>query len=120
MTKYVKGDQVRVHATKFNGTVDELGLQFRERWARDGNGEWCYGKVSFVFKKRSRTPQKYIILYHDGTTMESLEKNIEMAPDETDDGDTESEEEDERNRYERGLHADDREEDSDYEDNEDI
>ena len=27
---------MRVHATKFNGIVDELGLQFSERWERDG------------------------------------------------------------------------------------
>jgi hypothetical protein len=30
-------------------------------------GEWCYGKISFVFKKKSRMPQKYRIKYHEGT-----------------------------------------------------
>jgi hypothetical protein len=113
MSKFVKDDQARVHATKINGIIDELGLQFSERWARDGNGEWWYGKISFVFKKKSRSPQKYRILYHDGTTVGSLEEDIEMAPDETDDGDTESEE-DERDRCERELQVDDREEDEDY------
>ncbi len=98
---------MRVHATKFNGIVDELGLQFSERWARDGNGEWFNGKISFVFKKQSRSPQKYRILYHDGTTMASLEEDIEMAPVETDDDDTESEGEI-RDRRERELHVDDR------------
>ena len=120
MSKFVKGDQVRVHATKFNGIVDELGLQFSERWARDGNGEWCHGKISFVYAKKSRAPQKYRILYHDGTTMTALENDIEMAPDEEDDGDTESEGAI-RDRAELELHVDDREEHSDstYEDNED-
>ena len=33
-TKYVKGDEVRAHATKFDGEGkrDELGLKFSERW----------------------------------------------------------------------------------------
>ena len=112
---------MRVNATKFNGIVDELGLQFSERWARDGNGEWCYGKNSFVFVKRSRAPQKYRILYHDGTTMTGLEKDIEMAPDATDDSETASEGAI-RDRAELELNVDDREEDSDpdYEDQEDI
>jgi hypothetical protein len=80
VSKFVKGDQVRVHATKFDGIIDELGLSFSARWARDNNGEWCYGKISFVYKKKSREAQKYRILYHDGTTMLSLEAEIEKAP----------------------------------------
>ena len=112
---------MRVNATKFNGIVDELGLQFSERWARDGNGEWCYGKISFVFVKRSRAPQKYRILYHDGTTMTGLEKDIEMAPDATDESETASEGAI-RDRAEMELNVEDREEESDpdYEDQEDI
>jgi hypothetical protein len=44
-TKHVKGDEVRVHATKFDGEgeTDELGLKWSEKWLRDGHGEWCYG-----------------------------------------------------------------------------
>ncbi len=58
-----------MHATQFDGEGerDELGLTFSEKWLRDGNGEWCYGKISYVFVKKSRQPQKYRILYHDGT-----------------------------------------------------
>jgi hypothetical protein len=68
-SKFAKGDEVRVHATKFDGEgeTDELGLKWSERWLRDGNGEWCYGKISFVFKKKIRMPQKYRIKYHEGT-----------------------------------------------------
>jgi hypothetical protein len=83
-TKFAKGNEVRVHAKKFDGEgeTDELGLKWSERWLRDGHGEWCYGKTSFVFKKKIRQPQKYRIKYHEGTVMESLEADIEMAPQE--------------------------------------
>ena len=86
---------MRVRATKFDGEGerDELGLTFSEKWLRDGNGEWCYGKISFVYKKQSRKAQKYRILYHEGTTMESLEGDIEMAPEDDEVSVSETEEE---------------------------
>ena len=109
MTKFAKGDQVRVRATKFDGAGerDELGLTFSEKWLRDGNGEWCYGEISFVYKKKSRQPQKYRILYNEGTSMESLEGDIEMAPDNVDETDSEDTVE------ETGLTVDEREEEGD-------
>ena len=57
MSKFAKNNQVRVRATKFDGEGDrdELGLTFSEKWLRDGNGEWCYGKISFVYKKKKQT-----------------------------------------------------------------
>ncbi len=86
---------MRVRATKFDGAGerDELGLTFSEKWLRDGNGEWCYGKISFVYRKKSRMAQKYIILYHEGTSMESLEGEIEMAPEDDEESMSETEEE---------------------------
>ena len=108
MTKFVKGDQVRVHGTKFDGIIDELGLSFSQRWARDGNGEWCYGKISYVYKKIGRQPQKYRILYHDGTSMPGVEADIERAP-ESDIASSSIDSE-----AEREVQVDDREEDSDY------
>jgi hypothetical protein len=111
-TKFAKGDEVRVDAKKFDGEgeLDEVGLKFSERWLRDGNGVWCYGKISFIFKKQSRQPQKYRIKYHEGTVMESLEADIEMAPEEEDEDDTSLIEREERE--DRGaLNIDDRVED---------
>ena len=37
ITKFVKGDEVRVDAKKFDGEgeLDELGLKFSERWLRE-------------------------------------------------------------------------------------
>ena len=83
MTKFKKGDLVRVHAKHFNapdGGTNDNGLTFQENWEREGNGEWCHGKVSFVYWKKSREAQKYRILYDDGSTMESLEDNMEASP----------------------------------------
>jgi hypothetical protein len=111
-TKFVKGDQVRVHATKSNGIIDELGLRFSERWTRDGHGEWCYGKISLVYKKKiGRQPQKYRILYHEGTSMVGIEADIERAP-ENDLELSVSDPDDARTE----LQVDDREEDSPYSD----
>ncbi len=76
------------------------------RLLRDGNGVWCYGKISFVFKKRSRQTQKYRIKYHEGTVMECLEADIEMAPEEEEAPDETSSEE-----VGEELSVDDREED---------
>jgi hypothetical protein len=83
MTKFKKNDLVRVHAKHFNapdGGTNDNGLTFEENWAREGNGEWCHGRVSFVYRKKSRESQKYRILYDDGTTMESLEEHMEASP----------------------------------------
>jgi hypothetical protein len=105
---------VRVHATKFDGEGerDELDMLWSERWAHDMKWEWCYGKIIYVFKKQSRRPQKYRIKYHEGTSMESLEADIELAPDEVDEEDASSIEREERQEREE-LSLDDREEDED-------
>jgi hypothetical protein len=81
-TKYVKGDDVRVRADKFDGTgeKDGLNMTWSERWLHDGNGERCLGKISFVFRKQRGKPQKYRIRYHEGTVMECLEKDIQRTP----------------------------------------
>jgi hypothetical protein len=54
MTKFAKGDLVRVLASKFHGdeeNVDELGMKYSERQLHVGKGAWCYGKISVVFKR---------------------------------------------------------------------
>ncbi len=103
---------MRVHATKFDGDEkrDDLGLKWSEKWLRDGNGEWCYGKVSFIFKKKPRMPQKYRIKYHEGTVMEILETDIEVAPEEEAEDETSSVDRQAREDREE-LSLDDREED---------
>ncbi len=82
---------VRVHATRFNapnGGTNDNGLTFSQNWEKEGNGEWCYGRVTFVYKKKSRQPQKYRIHYNEGTTMVSEENHMEAAPEgESDDED---------------------------------
>ena len=44
------GDRVKVRATRFdNETRDRNRLLFSEKWAADGNGEWCFGVVAHVY-----------------------------------------------------------------------
>ncbi len=54
-TKFKKDDLVRVHATRFNapnGGKNDNGLTFSENWEKEGKGEWCHGRVTFVYKKK--------------------------------------------------------------------
>jgi hypothetical protein len=113
MTKFAKGDLVRVLASKFDGdegNVDELGMKYSERQLHDGKGAWCYGKISVVYKKQSRLPQKYKIKYHEGGSMNCLEADIEMAPEEEEDP---RERRDSESEAEVELHVEDRDEDDD-------
>jgi hypothetical protein len=57
MKKFAKGDVVRVHASKFDGdadNADELGLTYSQKMLHDKKGEWCHGRISLVFTKKSR------------------------------------------------------------------
>ena len=81
----------------------------------DGNGEWCYGKTCFVFAKKPRQAQKYRIKYHEGSTMEAVEADIEVAPEE--DAEDESRSADREAREDREeLRLEDREEENDEDD----
>ncbi len=69
--------------------------------------------VLFVFKKTPRQPQKYGIKYYEGTVMESIETDIEMAPtEEQTENETSSVEREEREDREQ-LGLEDRDEDDD-------
>ena len=77
---FKKGDRVKLKATLFdNGKRDRNGLLFSEDWLAKGNGEWCYGTVSFVYVKKGRQAQKYRVKYDGGQTMTSLEDQMEVA-----------------------------------------
>jgi hypothetical protein len=65
-------------------------------------------------KKQARMPQKYRIKHHEGTVMESLEADIEMAPEEEDEDETSSIEREAQEDQEE-LRLDDREDDDDFE-----
>lgn len=114
---------MRVHATKFDGDgeeddtedTDKAVEKWSEKWRREGNGEWCYGKVTFVFRKKPRQPQKYRIKYHEGTVMESLETDIELAPEEEAEDETSSAER-QLGEDENQLRLEDREEEPDEDD----
>ncbi len=66
MPKYSKGDRVKVRTTRFdNETRDRNGLSFSEKWAADGNGEWCFEVVAHVYAVKGRRVQTYRIKYDD-------------------------------------------------------
>ncbi len=67
---------------------DKNGRDLLKIGERRGMGEWCPGRVTFVYKKKSRQPQKYRILYDEGTVMEILEEHMEAAGE----GDSDNEE----------------------------
>ena len=93
MPQFAKGDRVRVSAVRFdNDTRDRNGLTFSEKWAADGNGEWCYGNVVHVYKVKGRQQQTYKVKYDDGTSMVSAEMHLETVLDHEDSDDALSEE----------------------------
>jgi hypothetical protein len=85
MPRYSKGDRVRAKATLFDGeeTRDRNGLLFSEKWDADGNAEWCYGTMSFVYARRGRRCQLYRVKYDEGTVMQAEDSHLELAKDES-------------------------------------
>ena len=76
---------MKVRATRFdNETRDRNGLSFSEKWAADGNGEWCFGVVAHVYIVKGRRVQTYRIKYDDGSNMVSSEDHVEDAQGEID------------------------------------
>ncbi len=59
---------MRVHATKFDGDreeddteeTDKAVEKWSAKWRREGHGEWCYGKITFVLSERSRDSPRSI------------------------------------------------------------
>ena len=64
-----KNDRIKSLANLYDeGTIDEHGLLFSQRWQAQGNGAFCHGKVTRVLKKKSRETQKYKIRWDDKST----------------------------------------------------
>ena len=93
---FKKGDRVKSLATLYDeNTLDEHDQTFSQRWAGDGLGEYCYGRVTRAYKKQSREPQKYKIRWDGQSTSPALHEHLidadqdeaEINPDdEEDDG----------------------------------
>jgi hypothetical protein len=73
------GDRVRCLAIRFDeGSEDRNGDIFSVRHRREGNGDYCYGTVKWVFSSRGRAEQCYRVLYDGDTTqMRSVESHLE-------------------------------------------
>jgi hypothetical protein len=64
-----------------------------------------------VFAKKRNKPQKYRIKYHEGSSMESDEADIEMAPQEEDRGESSAVEREDRDELHVGDRDDEDEDD---------
>ena len=99
--KFAREDRVKAYATRFDKAETELeeGEQlFSAKWAADGNGIWCHGKVSRVYVKKGRKAQEYMIRYDNGESMRGEEEHLEAAED---DGESEIASEEERDNMDR-------------------
>ncbi len=108
---------MRVLATKFdNENRDNAGMNFSDRWLADGHGTWCYGRISRVYVKKGRMPQKYSVIYDIGGKMTCEQDHIENAG--VEESDTDEFMNDEQKEQESDVENDVNEEDNET-DNED-
>ena len=92
---FKKDDRIKSLATLYDvNTIDENGQTFSQRWAGNGNGEYCFGKVTMVYKKQSREPQKYKIRWDDQSTSPALHEHLLDASQDDFEIDPEAEEDD--------------------------
>jgi hypothetical protein len=92
-------------------------MNFSEKWIADGHGLWCHGVISRVYVKKGRQPQKYSIKYDEGSTMASLEADIEAAEDEDSDSEPDIQEKERDEVYSSDRDSGNQSKDSDDEDN---
>ena len=78
------GDRVRCLASRFNeAEPDRNGQYFADRHRAQGNGEYCFGTIKWVYSQRGRNPQCYRVLYDgDSTQLRSAEAHLEPEGDE--------------------------------------
>ena len=73
-------DRVKSLATLYDaGTEDENGCTFSQRQLGKGLGAFCYGAVTFVYRKTGRNPQKYRVRWDDGSVMPVLSEHLELV-----------------------------------------
>ena len=67
---FAKSDRIKSLANLYDeGTIDEHGLLFSQRWQAEGNGAYCHGRVTIrVLKKKPREPQMYKVRWDDKST----------------------------------------------------
>ena len=66
---FAKNDRIKSLANLYDeGTIDEHGLLFSQRWQAQGNGAYCHGRVTRVLKKKPREPQTYKVRWDDKST----------------------------------------------------
>ena len=72
------GDRVKSPANLYDeGTEDEHGQTFSQIQLNEGLGEFCFGKVSFVYRKIGRNAQKYRVKWDNGDTTVVFHQHLE-------------------------------------------
>jgi hypothetical protein len=62
------------------GTEDENGLTFSQRQLGKGRlGAFCFGTVSFVYRKRGREVQRYRVRWDDGSISQVEHEHLELV-----------------------------------------
>ncbi len=73
-------DRVKSRAVLYDqGTEDENGLTFSQRQLGKGLGAFCFGTVSFVYRKRGRKVQKYRVKWDDGSISQVEHQHLELV-----------------------------------------
>jgi hypothetical protein len=73
-------DRVKSSAMLYDaGTEDENGLTFSQRQLGKGLGAFCFGTVTFVYRKRGREVQKYRVRWDDGSLSQVEHQHLELV-----------------------------------------
>ena len=77
-----KNDRVKCLASRFDeGSEDRNGDVFSVRYARAGNGVYCFGSIAHVYALSSNPVQSYRVKYDDGESHKSIESHLCPADD---------------------------------------
>ena len=75
---FEKGGRVQSKSNLFDkGTEDENGLTFSQRQLSLGNGEYCFGNITWKFARRGRNVQRYRVKWDDGSITQVETSHIE-------------------------------------------
>ena len=73
-------DRVKSSAVLYDqGTEVENGLTFSQRQLGKGLGAFCFGIVSFVYRKKGREVQRYRVKWDDGSISQVEHQHLELV-----------------------------------------
>ena len=82
------------------------GLTFSQREAAKGNGEWCHGKITWVYARPGRTLQRYRVKWDEGSVTQVEHQHLEPCDLEEDDDADAHDEIDPEDQVDQCVHVD--------------